>query len=200
MKENTKIIIGVIIGIVISSTISITATTMIQADKVSYKTSNGDTTDVNSALDRLFDLNTVNEKIGSTNISSIGNGTITGAISNLNDNISSKQNSEWTYFTTTTARNAVTLPENINEIYVLTISSDTSMYSYSFIIPKFILDDDLNIGTYEFAGGMYYYGNSTGQRAIVQYNSSTRQIFLSRLSSSNDFSSQTKSGIAIWYR
>jgi hypothetical protein len=61
---------------------------MIQANKVSYKTSNGDTTDVNSALDRLFDLNTVNEKIGSTDISSIGDGTITGAISNLNGSIS----------------------------------------------------------------------------------------------------------------
>jgi hypothetical protein len=87
MKENTKIIIGVIIGIVISSTISITATTMIQANKVSYKTSNGDTTDVNSALDRLFDLNTVNEKMGSTDISSIGDGTITGSISNLYNNL-----------------------------------------------------------------------------------------------------------------
>jgi hypothetical protein len=95
MKENTKIIIGVIIGIVISSTISITATTMIQADKVSYKTSNGDTTDVNSALDRLFDLNTVNEKIGSTDISSIGDGTITGAISNLN----SKRTREYIHIT-----------------------------------------------------------------------------------------------------
>jgi hypothetical protein len=88
MKENTKLILVAIIAVVVSSTISITATTMIQANSVSYKTSNGDTTDVNSALDRLFDLNTVNEKIGSTNISSIGNGTITGAISELNSNLS----------------------------------------------------------------------------------------------------------------
>jgi hypothetical protein len=88
MKENAKLILVAIIAIVVSSTISITATTMIQADKVSYKTSNGDTTDVNSALDRLFDLNTVNEKIGSTDISSIGDGTINGAISNLNGSIS----------------------------------------------------------------------------------------------------------------
>lgn len=45
-----------IITVIISIT-GVVANTLLQASSISYKTSNGDTTDVNSALDRLFDIN-----------------------------------------------------------------------------------------------------------------------------------------------
>lgn len=64
MKENTKIIIVCVITLILGTIINVTATTLLQANQVSYKTSNGYVTDINSELDRLFDINTVNEKIG----------------------------------------------------------------------------------------------------------------------------------------
>lgn len=51
--------------------------------------------DGNEAVDRIKnDLTNTNNKLGTTNISSIGNGTITGAISTLNSNLGNKPN--WT--------------------------------------------------------------------------------------------------------
>jgi hypothetical protein len=146
MKENTKIILVAIIAIVVSSTISITATTMIQANSVSYKTSNGDTTDVNSALDRLFDLNTVNQKIGSTNISSIGNGTITGAISELKSNLSDISSRiddrfTWKYVGSANGSDKVSLPSSFNEILVQFRHSVGANRSAT-VLPYIMLSDD----------------------------------------------------------
>jgi hypothetical protein len=58
MKENIKIIIGVIIAVILSSTIAVTATTLLQASSVSY-----DNTTVDVALDNLFDVVDLQEQI-----------------------------------------------------------------------------------------------------------------------------------------
>jgi hypothetical protein len=59
MKENTKIILGVVIAVILSITGSVLANTVLSADSVSYKTENGETT-VDNALNALFGLADVN--------------------------------------------------------------------------------------------------------------------------------------------
>jgi hypothetical protein len=156
MKENTKIIIGVIIGIVISSTISITATTMIQANSVSYKTSNGDTTDVNSALDRLFDLNSTNEKItelGTKIDQKIGIellGTISNPSKNTFTNFNVSDLSKYSYFI---VRSGI----NNNSNYDRVVYPNTNFYTYDEIVESknfangirsLLYTADLNSGYY----------------------------------------------------
>jgi hypothetical protein len=51
MKENIKIILGIVIAVILSSTIAVTATTLLKASSVSY-----DNTTVDVALDNLFDV------------------------------------------------------------------------------------------------------------------------------------------------
>jgi hypothetical protein len=67
MTEKTKIFLTVIITTILLVSGNVIAKTMIQANSVSYKTSNGDTTDVNSALDSLFGLADISEQISELN-------------------------------------------------------------------------------------------------------------------------------------
>ena len=85
MKKEFKTIangiIGGIIGTLMVFTINVAAETLIDSGAVSYFNSNTNETTVNGALDELFSAVDINGKIGDmAKISSIGDGTITGAI------------------------------------------------------------------------------------------------------------------------
>jgi peptidoglycan hydrolase CwlO-like protein len=88
MKENIKIIIGVIIAVILSSTIAVTATTLLQASSVSY-----DNTTVDVALDNLFDVVDLQDQIDSlsTEITSLNTemDSLNTEITSLNADVSS---------------------------------------------------------------------------------------------------------------
>lgn len=95
---------AIIIGIFFGFTVEVFAAS-ISSDSVSYSNSSKTTqTTAKGALDELFEVVNINEKLGSTNISSIGDGTVTGAISSLNTNMNTMNSflsytsiSEWQY-------------------------------------------------------------------------------------------------------
>jgi len=92
MKKISKIPLGFVLGILVSLTINVTAETLIDSGAVSYSNSNTSETTVDGALNELFSAVDINNRLGSTDISSIGDGTITGAILNINNTVSELNN------------------------------------------------------------------------------------------------------------
>jgi len=78
MKKMSKNILLFICGILVAFTIDVAAEVVISSGAVSYSNSRTAETTVDGALDELFSAVDINEKIGTTDISSIGNGTLTG--------------------------------------------------------------------------------------------------------------------------
>jgi len=92
MKKMSKNVILFICGILVAFTIDVAAEAVISSEAVSYSNSQTAATTVDGALDELFSAVDINEKIGSTDISSIGDGTITGAIATQQAQIDSQSN------------------------------------------------------------------------------------------------------------
>ena len=84
MKKYTGVFIFAL-GIIAALAIDVAAESIISAGAVNYSNSKTSATTVSGALDELFSTVDINDKIGTTDISGIGDGTITGAISSTYD-------------------------------------------------------------------------------------------------------------------
>ena len=97
MKKELKTIVNGIIGGIVGTlmvfTVSVAAEAVIDSGAVSYSNSRTNETTVNGALNELFSAVDINERLGNTDISSIGNGTISGAISSNLGQINSLKSS-----------------------------------------------------------------------------------------------------------
>jgi len=93
MKNISKILLAFVLGILVSFTLNVAAQVVLSSDAVSYSNSRTSETTVDGALDELFSAIEISQQIGDmTKIASIGDGTITGAISTLNTNLGSVDN------------------------------------------------------------------------------------------------------------
>lgn len=95
------------------------------------------------AVKAAYDLaNSNTEKIGTTDISGIGDGTVTGAIVNnkeaIEDVSQSLQDQGWKQVGYATKGDAVTLPVDFKELLLILNAPDST--SYSFIYPKALVD------------------------------------------------------------
>ena len=116
-----KAVIGIIIGAILVFAIDVVAGVVISSSSVSYSN-----TTVNAALDDLFSSVDINQRLGTTSISGIGNGTITGAISTLNSNVSGMKVHNKIYSVTLSANQYVS-PYSHFGSYVIP-ASDLSTY------------------------------------------------------------------------
>ena len=89
-----KTVIGIIIGTLLVFILDVAAEIVISSSSVSYSN-----TTVNAALDDLFSSVDINDKIGTTDISTIGDGTLTGAIFNQQSQINQQVNSIKSFYT-----------------------------------------------------------------------------------------------------
>jgi len=89
MKKIVTAILTFMLGIMVSFVMNIAAETMLSSEQVSYSNSKTSETTVKGNLDELFSAVDINERLGDTPITGIGNGTVTGAISTLNTNVDS---------------------------------------------------------------------------------------------------------------
>ena len=85
MRKIGKITLAFILGTVFAFTLDVVAETLIDSGAVSYSNTATNETNVKGALDELFSAVGINQRLGTTGISSIGDGTITGAIKSVND-------------------------------------------------------------------------------------------------------------------
>lgn len=92
MKKIAKTTLTFILGILLAFAIDVAAEVVIDSGAVNYSNSKTNETTVSGALDELFSAVDINERIGSTDISSIGDGTITGVIATQQEQID-EQNS-----------------------------------------------------------------------------------------------------------
>jgi len=83
-------ILGLLVGLSLCLNGVIIAENMITSEQVSYSNDKTSETIVKGNLDELFSAVDINERLGTTDISSIGDGTIAGAISSVNDNLTTK--------------------------------------------------------------------------------------------------------------
>jgi len=89
MKKIGKMTFIFMLGALVALTINVTAETLMDSGAVSYSNSNTNETTVSGALDELFSAIEINKQIGDmTKISNVGDGTIAGAISNINNTVS----------------------------------------------------------------------------------------------------------------
>jgi len=84
MKNN--LILGIIVGVILSFSLDIVAETMLSSNSVSYSNNKTSETTVNGALNELFSAVDINQRLGDTNLSNVGDGTITGTLSTLYNN------------------------------------------------------------------------------------------------------------------
>ena len=89
MKNISKIILAFILGIIVSFSMNVAAEVVLNSESVSYFNSKTTETTVGGALNELFSAIEISKQIGDmTKIASIGDGTITGAISGINNTVS----------------------------------------------------------------------------------------------------------------
>lgn len=117
----------------------------------------------------------ITKRIGKTDISKIGDGTCTGAISALNQSLGKKQDKEWVNYSTITTGQSYTIPDKLNEILVhLTIyyGSNIRFLARDYVIKLLPTSDGNN---YIYADGFYYDSSNYASWAVV-YNPAGRLI------------------------
>jgi len=105
-------ILGLLVGLSLCLNGVIIAENMLSSEQVSYSNDKTSETTVKGNLDELFSAVNINERLGSTDISSIGDGTVTGAIDTLDSNLTNNATS------IATNTNAITELKNISGKYI----------------------------------------------------------------------------------
>ena len=126
---------------------------------------------------------TLDAKIGTTDISSIGDGTVTGAISDVNGNLS---NIKWKLLGSVTGKSVIDLPSDFTELLVEV--GVANRYYFTFNIIKDFLTDDVKM--YTSGNYIYYNNNNIGYQAVINATNSyikLRQYKFSYGSKADDF-------------
>jgi len=84
-------ILGLLVGLSLCLNGVIIAENMITSEQVSYSNDKTSETTVKGNLDELFSAVDINERLGNNDISTIGDGTVTGGINQLKNNLGEMQ-------------------------------------------------------------------------------------------------------------
>ena len=123
--------------------------------------------DMTNAKQDITDLDNL---MGSTSISAIGDGTVTGAISSINTNLNAKIG-DWTLVDTHNGTAPFALPNDYTEICIMARNNGNNLESFSIVIPKVLLSATV---TQRFRAG---YG-STSNPNFVAYDVLTSSVAL----------------------
>lgn len=103
----------------------------LQATNQNVTTLSGQVANIqNQANTNTASINGINQRLGNTDISGVGDGTVTGAINALNASVSP----ELTLAGTTTGSTAINFPTTATELYAI-VSSPDDIVNFSFAIP-----------------------------------------------------------------
>ena len=124
----------------------------------------------------------IKKLLGNTNISAIGDGTLTGGLDTLNNNLKWKLLKSQTTFG---SNNVINLPETYNELYICSEETGTGAYKGGIIIPF----DFVSTGNTFYGCGTNKDGYSVKVNWIFNSDSSIypNQIFINNVDVTNQY-------------
>jgi len=170
MKNIGKATLIFILGIIVSFSMNVAAEVVLSSESVSYFNSKTNETTVNGALDELFSAIEISNQIGDmTKIASIGDGTIAGAILNINNTVSGINSKvDWHK-----VNNVTDIPSTASECMIVTHATLTNVeiLNNTVIIPYDVLAEGYAalLGGFVFASDFQGYYSINASTSSIQY-------------------------------